>query len=113
MNTYIEASGGYTVSKYDNDYTYYGTGSKVRLTNPDNNSLLAEYTIIIFGDMDGDGLIRATDAAILHQHYMYSTNLSYPVAGDVINFGDGITLDDVYLLQDAAAGYAEIIQVPQ
>lgn len=38
-----------------------GTGTKVRLVNNDTGDTIQEFEIVIFGDINGDGLINSTD----------------------------------------------------
>lgn len=38
-----------------------GTGTKVELRNASTNELVATYTLIIFGDVNGDGLVNSSD----------------------------------------------------
>ena len=43
-------------------YGGFGTGTKVMLTDPNKGSILAEYYLLLFGDVNGDGNIDSNDA---------------------------------------------------
>ena len=43
-----------------------GTGSTVKIL--DNNILIAEYTLIMYGDVNGDGKINSIDLLVLQRH---------------------------------------------
>lgn len=42
-------------------YGGFGTGTKVTLTDPDTGSIQAEYYLLLFGDVNGDGNIDSND----------------------------------------------------
>ncbi len=112
INDYVEIYGEYVLDK--GDFRYFGTGSTITLQDGDNNDILT-YDIIIFGDLDGNGIIELDDAAMLSEYYAhpeYAPDYPQGFAGDVVNFGDGITQDDVDLLYAAIAGLEEISQNP-
>lgn len=46
----------------------YGTGATVQLIDADGTTVLATYAVIIFGDVNGDGLINATDMSAILAH---------------------------------------------
>lgn len=78
---YISESGG------------FGTGTKVELIANATGEVIQTYTIVIFGDVNGDGAITGIDAGIIVnvENYMVSwdaiTNAAMIKAGDVN--GDG------------------------
>lgn len=78
--------------------TGFGTGSKVKLVDKFSNATIITYTIIIFGDLNGDGNIDATDAALLVDYENHIVNrdplldVAFFRAGDLN--GDG-NLDSV------------------
>ncbi len=45
-----------------------GTGTKVQIL--DGTNVLQEYTIVIYGDISGDGLVDSTDLLMLRQHML-------------------------------------------
>lgn len=51
-----------TVTKAAKGGRYIGTGSVVTVTNDLTGEKMAEYIIVIYGDVSGDGVINATDA---------------------------------------------------
>lgn len=54
---------------------------------------------MVCGDVNGDGVVDATDAELISRHHFYGTPLFDPWAADVN--GDGkIDLDDVALLKN-------------
>jgi len=91
------------------DARYYGTGSTVTVTYPDNT--VEVYTIIIFGDVDGNSLIDSDDA--------YAT-LAAAVDNSLFNAVqkkaanvDGvrrISVDDYAIINDAVLGINDIDQ---
>lgn len=59
VKEYVAATGGATIRVSPNDMGY-GTGSKINLQLEGNT--VKSYTMIIFGDLDGDGDVNAMDA---------------------------------------------------
>ncbi len=53
---------------------FIGTGSKIRIF--DGDSLLIEYKIIIYGDINGDGKIDSIDLLVLQRHILGIKTLS-------------------------------------
>ena len=67
IEVYFYAAGDYTLSctNYNNN-TYVGTGSTVEIK--DGNNVLATYTVIIFGDVNGDGRITSADKSVVETY---------------------------------------------
>lgn len=66
-------------------------------------------TIIVTGDMDGDGLTSATDLTLLQQYYRgYAVTIAYPAAADLN--GDGkMTRADAMVLARQFAGWKDAL----
>ena len=116
LKLFIEMSGGegtYDVESNGYGMRYIGTGHKINLKLPDGTKT-ETYTVLIFGDLNGDGIIDANDVAI--QAYILAGNdyrdEIYLLAGDVVNYGDGITQEDVDYLSLVTMGKATLSQVP-
>lgn len=93
-------SPNYEVGLYSNDTPVttglVGSGFKVKVTS--GGSLFAEYTAILYGDVDGDGTIGAIDLLKIKKHLLGMKVLSgsfYVAANtdrDAENTVDGIDL---------------------
>ncbi len=116
LRLFIEMSGGegtYDVESNGYGMRYIGTGHKINLKLPDGTKT-ETYTVLIFGDLNGDGIIDASDVAVL-SHILankITRDEIYMLAGDVVNYGDGITQEDVDCLSLVTMGKATLSQVP-
>ena len=61
---YVTVSGGSFEYEYPTSKQVMGTGTKVKVYDVDNQ-LIDTYTIVIFGDVDGDGWYNGMDAFIV------------------------------------------------
>ena len=97
-----------------NDYgSESGTGTMVQVVDNDDN-VVAEYVLIIFGDVDGDGEVTVLDASEVELHAGYAYPDSYGMgrfekaytafAACVDGCGDASTLDSSEI--ELTAGYA-------
>lgn len=91
-----------------------GTGSKLQLM--ENNTVTNELTVIIFGDVNGDGNCDATDAIVVSCIVVGLINLSdiseaYRIAADCNQDGN-IDKNDSSLLIESGLGLIEIPQTP-
>lgn len=59
----VEAGQGYTASFIANDLGMFGTGSTVELNKDGHEPVV--FTVIVFGDLNGDGVIDGTDAGVV------------------------------------------------
>lgn len=91
-NGFIRISGDVKL-EYEFFAGVFGTGTKVKLVDNTTRSVLLTYTILIFGDVNGDGNIDAIDAGVLVD-YENSTN-SWDALADAAQYkasdvnGDG------------------------
>jgi hypothetical protein len=89
----------------------WGTGAKVTVVV--NGSAIDAYYVLLYGDLDGDGNVNATDAAIASQVGAGYQDLDggdlFLSAGDIDLSGD-VTSSDAAAIAQAAAGVVDIDQ---
>ncbi len=109
----LGASSGATVSVTDSSGTAktsgkVGTGDKVVVTTSSNTST---YTILIYGDVNGDGQVTALDLLKVQKHIIGSKTLSgaYATAADAKKNG-GVTAIDLLAIQKHITGASTISQ---
>lgn len=81
------------------DTDIVGTGSKIRIK--ENNHILREYTIIIYGDSNGDGKINSVDLLVIQRHILEIEHLKeiYKKASNVSKRGIKPTSVDLLIIQ--------------
>ena len=90
-----------------------GTGSKVQIyTNTDSQTLVAEYEILIYGDVDGNGKINSVDLLKLQRHILELEELDFvsQKAGNINKNGKKPTSVDLLLIQRHILGLKQIEQ---
>ena len=90
-----------------------GTGSKVQIyTNTDNQILVTEFEIIIYGDVDGNGKINSVDLLKLQRHILELEELDFlsQKAGNINKNGKKPTSVDLLLIQRHILGLKQIVQ---
>lgn len=87
-----------------------GTGSKVRVK--ENEKILREYKIIIYGDVNGDGRIDSIDLLVLQRHILDLEKIKaiYTKAGNINKNGNPPTSVDLLLIQRHILGLKIIDQ---
>lgn len=87
-----------------------GTGSKIRVK--EEGKILREYKIIIYGDVNGDGLINSVDLLILQRHILEIEKLEeiYIKAGNIGKNGKKPSSLDLLLIQRHILKLQEIEQ---
>ncbi len=87
-----------------------GTGTKILVK--ENGNILRKYTIIIYGDSNGDGKINSTDLLVLQRHILEIQKLDsiFMKASNVRRIGTKPTSVDLLLIQRHILGYQEIEQ---
>lgn len=92
-----------------------GTGTTVELVRNADSKVMAVFTIIIFGDIDGDGLADARDACLADM--LACGMLTQSDVGDAAYFAadanhDGLVdAEDAFLLEQAGLFFAQVDQV--
>lgn len=88
-----------------------GTGDKVRILNA-SGGVYREFTVIIYGDVNGDGSVGVKDAYLIRRDILGESKLSgaYKTAADVSKTNDGITVKDAFILKRHILGDAKITQ---
>ena len=99
LANYIEAKNGSVVFEKNASNTY-STGAKITLNDTDGE-LYDTYQVVIFGDIDGDGLINVTDLGYVNHHIANTSKLSEIQfkAADMNNDGL-VTQEDADILTD-------------
>lgn len=90
-----------------------GTGAKVQIfTNTDIQNMVAEYNIIIYGDVDGNGKINSVDLLKLQRHILEIEELDFlsQKAGNINKNGKKPTSVDLLLIQRHILGLKQIEQ---
>ena len=90
-----------------------GTGAKVQIySNIDNSTLVAEYQILIYGDVDGNGKINSVDLLKLQRHILEIEELDFlsQKAGNINKNGKKPTSVDLLLIQRHILGLKQIVQ---
>ena len=92
----------------------WGTGAKVRLWV--GSTWISDYTVLLYGDIDGNGSIKATDVTALSKHLAGVTDLEaddvdpvLQLAADVDGNGS-IKATDITVLSKYLSGVTEISQ---
>ena len=87
-----------------------GTGSKIRVKEDDK--ILREYTILIYGDVNGDGKINSVDLLVLQRHLLEIEELDgiYLKAANVRKTPKKTTSIDLLLIQRHILGLQFIQQ---
>ena len=88
-----------------------GTGSTVKLVD-DNNDVKMEYTIIIYGDVNGDGRINSIDLLVLQRHILEIQKLTgvFLKSGNINKNGKNPSSLDLLLIQRHILGLKYIQQ---
>ena len=110
IKEYVKATGGATIRSTPTDEEAYGTGAKINLTI--NGSIVKSYTIILFGDINGDADTSSSDAipVLANIAGLLDFNDLEVFAADIGNFdGEVDNIDFVHLLS-AIAGVYDIDQ---
>ena len=95
------------------DAELVGTGAKVQIfTNTDTQNMVAEYSIIIYGDVDGNGKINSVDLLKLQRHILEIEELDFlsQKAGNINKNGKKPTSVDLLLIQRHILGLKQIEQ---
>ena len=93
-----------------NDDDLLGTGSKILVK--ENGNILRVYTIIIYGDCNGDGKISSVDLLVLQRRILEFEKLEgvFLKASNVRKVGTKPTSVDLLLIQRHILGYQKIEQ---
>lgn len=110
IKEYVKATGGATIRSAVTEEEAYGTGAKINLTM--SGSTVKSYTIIIFGDVNGDCDVTTVDYSIL-RGFVAGTLAStdeQDFSGDIGNFDGALDTIDLSILRAAVAGTYAIDQ---
>lgn len=110
VKEYVKATGGATIRSTVTEEEAYGTGAKINLTL--SGSTVKTYTMILFGDVDGDADITLIDRSLIRS---FISGVAYPTdietfAGDIGNFDGTLDLIDASIMKEAIAGTYAIDQ---
>ncbi|HZK39557.1 MAG TPA: InlB B-repeat-containing protein, partial [Clostridia bacterium] len=108
--TQIVGNGELQITYYD---TNFGTGTKVELLDAASQTVLKTYYVVIFGDVDGDGLISQADTDLLVTLASYQTvfeqGSAFELAADLTRDGL-IDAFDLNMIKAAVSGISGIDQ---
>ena len=101
LNSIMDYDSGYTLnidSKKIGDQEVLYTGGKVKILDS-TGKVYKEYTMVVTGDVDGDGTISTKDYILIYNHFDGTENLSgeFAKAGDMNNDGQIKTNDYIQM----------------
>ena len=93
------------------DDTLVGTGTTINLVTKDTKDIIRTYTVIIYGDVNGDGEISPSDYVKVKNNILgiESLNDLYKISGDVNN-DEQISPSDYVKIKNKILGIEEIAQ---
>ena len=82
------------------DNQLVGTGAKIKILD-NNNQIVIEYQVLLYGDINGDGKINSVDLLVLQRHILEIEKLEeiYQKAGNINKNGKQPTSVDLLLIQ--------------
>ena len=88
-----------------------GTGSKIKIIK--DGEVIAEYTVVLYGDVNGDGKINSVDLLVLQRHILEIQAIDeiFQKAGNINKNGRKPTSVDLLLIQRHILGLQIINQV--
>lgn len=94
------------------DTALCGTGSKIKIIKEETNEVLAEYVILLYGDVTGDGKINSVDLLVLQRHILEIEKIDdiFRKAGNINKNGKKPTSVDLLLIQRHILELKEIEQ---
>ena len=94
------------------DTALCGTGSKIKIIKEETNEVSAEYVILLYGDVTGDGKINSVDLLILQRDILEIEKLDeiFKKAGNIAKNGKKPTSVDLLLIQRHILELKEIEQ---
>lgn len=94
------------------DDSLVGTGSTIRILDSSNNTIVMEYNVIMYGDINGDGKINSIDLLVLQRHILEMQKLEgvFVKAGNVRKNGKNPSSVDCLLIQRHILGLQSIQQ---
>lgn len=105
---WIEGSSGYDASFTPSTGSVMGTGSTITVCVEDSTNVVAVYTVIIFGDVDGNGRITSTDEDIIDD-YVYEVDTTTLTAGTAAYIAADLDRDGVLTESDLDILYGDSI----
>ena len=94
------------------DKNLTGTGSKIKIIKEDTSEILAEYQVLLYGDINGDGKINSIDLLVLQRHILEIEKIDdiFRKAGNINKNGKKPTSVDLLLIQRHILELKEIEQ---
>ncbi len=88
LGDYIDVQGDGTivVTKIKDNSSYYGTGSVIDVYDNVTGELVESFTIIIFGDLDGDSVANGVDLSIMSEEVLGKTSWSLDGLDEYVHY---------------------------
>ncbi|MEI3529765.1 MAG: prepilin-type N-terminal cleavage/methylation domain-containing protein [Bacilli bacterium] len=104
LSDFIDVENG-SIEFIQNEYSTYSTGAKIILKDKDGK-VAQKYTVIIFGDINGDGWTDGSDLSDLDWYLYYGNRdyflKSYALFAADVNRDGQITKDDYQIIEDTS-----------
>lgn len=107
----LDSPTGVDIIYTNNTNNTVGTGTTINVQHSVDNTNLATYKVVIYGDTSGDGSIDVSDLALIKKHLLKSAILSneYFTAGDIFSTGK-ISISDLIAIKKHILNIALISQ---